>query len=128
MPDFQTIPAEEGALLQKPKASIRRVIVAAAALSFALGAVAAAANDGGIIVPDGAGGDSIERKGHMDLHGSKTNIENVHITHISSGKCLTAKSQGFPKPLPKLNIRPDGIFSQGGSSGGDMAIQFHMAS
>ena len=35
---FQTIPAEEGALLEKPK-RIRRVIVAAAALSFALGAV-----------------------------------------------------------------------------------------
>ena len=36
MPEFQTIPAEEGALLQKPKASLRRVIVCAAALSFAL--------------------------------------------------------------------------------------------
>ena len=47
MPDFQTIPAEEGALLQKPKASIRRVIVCAAALSFVLGAAAAAAIDGG---------------------------------------------------------------------------------
>ena len=90
---FQTIPAEDGALLQKPQTNIRRVIVAAAALSFALGAVAAAATDGGTIIQDGAGGDSIERKGHMDLHGSKTNIENVHITHISSGKCLTANGE-----------------------------------
>ena len=37
MPElFQTIPAEEGALLQNPRASLRRVIVAVAALSFAL--------------------------------------------------------------------------------------------
>ena len=43
MPEFQTIPAEEGALLQKPKASLRRVIVCAAALSFVLGAAAATA-------------------------------------------------------------------------------------
>ena len=46
MPEFQTTPAEEGALLQKPKASFRRVIVAAAALSFVLGAVAARTTTG----------------------------------------------------------------------------------
>ncbi len=57
----------------------------------------------------------------------KFELKNGTFVHQPSGKCLTAKSQGFPKPLPKLNIRPDGIFSQGGSSGGDMAIQFHMA-
>ena len=38
MSEFQTIP-EENALLAKPKTGLRRVIVAAAALSFALGAV-----------------------------------------------------------------------------------------
>ena len=40
---FETIPEEENALLEKPKTGLRRVIVAAAALSFALGAVAATA-------------------------------------------------------------------------------------
>ena len=42
MPEFETIPAEENALLAKPKTGLRRVIVAAAALSFVLGALAAA--------------------------------------------------------------------------------------
>ena len=41
MPEYETIPAEENAL--QPKASIRRVIVCAAALSFVLGAIAATA-------------------------------------------------------------------------------------
>ena len=54
MPEYETIPVEEGALLQKPKASIRRVIVCAAALSFVLGAVAAtAASSAGNIVDGG---------------------------------------------------------------------------
>ena len=74
MSEFQTIP-EENALLAKPKTGLRRVIVAAAALSFALGAVAATA----------VGGTSTANA----MNFSKTNIENVHITHISSGKCLT---------------------------------------
>ena len=80
MPEFETIPAEENALLAKPKTGLRRVIVAAAALSFVLGALAATAVG------------STSTPGAMDLS-SKTNIENVHITHISSGKCLTANGE-----------------------------------
>ena len=41
MPEYETIPAEEENA--KPKSSLRRVIVCAAALSFVLGAVAATA-------------------------------------------------------------------------------------
>ena len=78
MPEYETIPAEENAL--QPKASIRRVIVCAAALSFVLGAIAATAVG------------STSTPGAMDLS-SKTNIENVHITHISSGKCLTVHNE-----------------------------------
>ena len=80
MPEFETIPAEENALLAKPKAGLRRVIVAAAALSFALGAVAATA----------VGSTSTAA---MDLHGSTTKISDAHITHISSGKCLTVNGE-----------------------------------
>ena len=79
MPEFETIPAEENSLLAKPKTGLRRVIVAAAALSFVVGAVAATA----------VGGTSTANA--MNL--SKTNIENVHITQISSGKCLTANGE-----------------------------------
>ncbi len=79
MPEFETIPAEENSLLAKPKTGLRRVIVAAAALSFALGSIAATAV-------------STSTPGAMDLS-SKTNIENVHITHISSGKCLTVHDE-----------------------------------
>ena len=82
MPEFETIPAEENALLAKPKAGLRRVIVAAAALSFALGAVAATAVG------------STSTAGAMDLHTTKINDAHISLVHSKGKKCLTAtKSQ-----------------------------------
>ena len=75
---MQTIPAEEGALLQKPKAGLRRMIVAAAALSFALGAVAATAVG------------STSTAGAMDLHTTKINDAHISLVHSKGKKCLTA--------------------------------------
>ena len=81
MPElFQTIPAEEGALLQKPKASLRRVIVAAAALSFVLGAVAATAVDSS---------SHSSTAGAMDLHTTK--ISDAHISLVHCGTNSHAK-------------------------------------
>ncbi|GAB5362815.1 hypothetical protein AAMO2058_000831100 [Amorphochlora amoebiformis] len=47
--------------------------------------------------------------------------------HEQTGLCVTAHDPGSPIPVPQLNIAPGKIYSVGGSSGGDFAVQFHMA-
>uniref|UniRef100_A0A7S3YI88 Ricin B lectin domain-containing protein n=1 Tax=Lotharella globosa TaxID=91324 RepID=A0A7S3YI88_9EUKA len=57
----------------------------------------------------------------------KWDFKDGTFVHQATGKCLTARSPGAVIALPRLNIIPGAIYSQGGSSGGDMAIQFHVA-
>ncbi|CAH0377844.1 unnamed protein product [Pelagomonas calceolata] len=76
--EFETIPAEENALLEKPKTGLRRVVVAAAALSFVLGVVAATAVG------------STSTPGAMDLHSTKISDAHISLVHSKGKKCLTA--------------------------------------
>ena len=120
MPVCQTIPAEEEALLQKPKSSIRRVIVCAAALSFALGAVAATA---GNYIVDGGKAASLSSKpgwGACDWIESNSNTDGEqYVAYAGSPSgCIAMVRERYPDATI-ANIDDSGVggcYAQFGSA------------
>jgi len=72
----------------------------------------------------------VDSDGFLRLHSTcdqKFSLKAGNLVHTATGKCVTVINPGPVIELPQLNIIKGGIYSQGGSSGGDMAIQFHIA-